>query len=48
MKPLQELKNKLQQFRFSQPKKTQKNQNTRTSTLITKSFPNDEDLFMFI
>lgn len=48
MKPLQELKNKLKQFRFGKTKKTQKNQNTKASTLITRAFPNDEDLFMFI
>ncbi|WP_299107438.1 hypothetical protein [uncultured Winogradskyella sp.] len=48
MKSLEELKNKLQQFKFGQAKKTQKNQNTKASTLITKSFSNDEDLFMFI
>lgn len=48
MKPLHELKKRLQQFRFGQPQKIQKNQNTKPSTIITTSFSKDEDLFLFI
>jgi hypothetical protein len=48
MKPLDEFKNRLQQFRFGQQQKIKKNQNAKPSTIITKSLSKDEDLFLFI
>ncbi|MFD2914796.1 hypothetical protein [Psychroserpens luteus] len=48
MKSLHEIKNRLQQFRFEQSQKIQKNHNTQSRTLISKSFSKDEDLFLFI
>ena len=48
MIPLHEIKNRLQQFRFGQSQKIQKNYNTQPKTLISKSFSKDEDLFLFI
>ena len=48
MKPLQELKNRLQKFTFLRSQKNQKSKNIKPKTLITKSFSKDEDTFMFI
>jgi len=48
MKLLQELKNRLVKDKLDRRLKAQKNKNMKTRTLITKTFSEDEDLFLFI
>ena len=45
MKPLQELKNRLQNFKFYRLQKAQDIQDTKSKTLISKWFSDDEDLW---
>jgi len=48
MKLLQELKKRLVKDKLDRRPKAQKNKNMKTRTLITKTFSEDEDLFLFI
>ena len=48
MKLLQELKNRLLEIKFGEGKNAQKEENRISKTLITKTFSEDEDLFLFI
>lgn len=48
MKILQELKNRLHKFKFRRLQNNEKAQHIKPITFITKSFSDDEDLFMFI
>lgn len=48
MKPLQDLKKRFLKSKFGNAQRTQKGKNTELKTLITNSFFDDEDLFLFI
>ena len=45
MKPLQQLKNRLEKFKSVQLQKTEKNQNTKPKTPISKWFSLDDGLW---
>ena len=48
MKSLQELKVRVRKFRFGRAQKKQEIQEPKEKKIITKSFSDDEDLFLFI